>query len=102
MEKIISPSNNSIDFGATGIKAILQTASFLLTTKKNTCPMDRGFGWDPPIDELSEIAKTQISSDIIELLELNIPELTVTEVNFEEDPLTGKLSPIVKVVINDG
>ncbi|MFP7470008.1 hypothetical protein SFC55_03285 [Niallia taxi] len=97
----ISPLG-SIDFGATGIKAKLQNASFLLATMKGTCVMSRGFGWNPPVDELSEAAKVQMTAEVIELLESNIEGLTVEEVTFDEDINATTLYPHVKVVFENG
>ncbi|WP_437831554.1 hypothetical protein ACQRXC_08115 [Niallia taxi] len=97
----ISPFG-SIDFGATGIKAKLQNASFLLATMKGTCFMDREAGWLIPVDELSESAKVQITADVVELLQNNIEGLTVEEVTFEEKPEEAILYPFVKVVFDNG
>jgi len=98
----ISPLG-SIDFGATGKKAILQNASFLLATMKGTSSMDRNFGWEPPVDDLSESAQTKMSAEVIELLESNFPEISVEEVTFDETKiLEGILYPIVKLVFIDG
>jgi len=97
----ISPFG-SIDFGAVGIKAKLQNASFLLATMKGTCFMDREAGWLPPVDELSESAKVQMTADVVELLQNNIEGLTVEEVTFQKNPQEAILYPYVKVVIDNG
>lgn len=97
----ISPTD-SIDFGATGIKATLQNASFLLSTMKGTCFMDREFGWNPPVDELSEAAKVQMTAEVIELLQNNFEGMTVEEVTFDEDTASATLYPRVKVVFDNG
>ena len=97
----ISPLG-SIDFGATGIEAKLQNASFLLATMKGTCVMDRKFGWNPPVDEMNEAAKVQMTAEVIELLQSNIEGLTVEEVTFEEDTNAATLYPRVKVVFDNG
>ncbi|MCM3567842.1 hypothetical protein [Neobacillus mesonae] len=91
-----------IDFGANGNLAILQNAQFLLSSVVGTCYMDRKFGRETPIDDSTEQAKAIMIAEIIETLGNNIPEIQVEEVNFEEDPLNGKVFPRVKVVINDG
>lgn len=96
----ISPLG-SIDFGATGFKAKLQNASFLLATKTGTCFMDRQAGWETNVDQISDVAKANMTAQIIELIESNIPGLTVEEVNFDEDFDSGTLYPIVKVVFQD-
>lgn len=97
----ISPFG-SIDFGAIGIKAKLQNASFLLATMKGTCFMNREAGWLPPIDELSEAAKVQYTADVVELLQNNIEGLTVEEVTFQDDSENASIYPFVKVVFDNG
>lgn len=91
-----------INFGATGNLVILQNAQFVLSTVVNTCYMDRGFGWEPPIDDPSDYAKTYMAAQVVEVLERTVPEISVEEVNFGEEPLTGRIYPRVKVVINNG
>ncbi len=63
--------------------------------------MDRSFGWEPPVDETSESAKSILSAEIVEVLESNIPGLTVESIDFEENILNGHIYPKVKVVIED-
>lgn len=89
-----------INYAATGNEATLQNATFLLSTLFNTCPMDRQFGWEPPLDDPSELAKARSSVRIIEVLERNIPEIEVKDITFEQDEEKGILIPRVKVVIN--
>ncbi|MGP7817779.1 hypothetical protein [Niallia sp. 01092] len=91
-----------IDFGATGVAATLQNVRFALTTIWGTCPMDRNAGIIPPVDDPMGYAQVRTSSQIIDYLESNIPEIIVEEIRYEEDPLSAKLSPIVKVVLADG
>lgn len=99
----IKPSPKfKINYAATGDEAILQNATFLLSTMLNTCPMHRGFGWEPPVDDPSEFAKSRSSVQIIETLERNIPEITVQDITFEQDEENALLIPRVKVVINNG
>ncbi|MEK4883680.1 hypothetical protein NST81_02965 [Bacillus sp. FSL W8-0223] len=100
MYEITSEFNGSIDYAATGVKAILQNASFLLSTYIGTCPLDRTAGWEPPIDDPTPIAQVKSTAQIIEMLERSIPELKVQSVNFEQNS-EGKLVARVKVEIND-
>lgn len=94
-----------IDFGATGVSATLQSVSFLLNSMVATYPMHREFGMDPPIDDPCEIARNEWSAQVIEKIERNIPEVSVTEVDViqdESDLLNGRIKTIVKVVIEVG
>lgn len=97
------PISSTINFAATGVEAKLQSASFLLSTVIGSCPMDRGFGWEPPVDDPNEYAKTAYAAEVVELIEQNISGMTVEEVTFEKtgDNL-AKLVPRVKVVIENG
>lgn len=100
--QISSSESTTIDYGATGVAAILQSISFLLDTLVDSYPMHRDFGMDPPIDDPSEMAKNEWSAQVIEKLERNIPEVSVQEVLIEQDEsdlLNGRIKTNVKVVI---
>lgn len=89
----------TIDYGATGDDEILQNVRFIMSTVKGTSVLDRIFGLShDSLDEPTEISKAIYTSELIEAIELNEPRVQVEEVRFEEDPLTGKLIPFVKVV----
>lgn len=100
--QISSSEGTTIDYGATGVAAILQSISFLLDTLVDSYPMHREFGMDPPIDDPSELAKNEWSAQVIEKLERNIPEVSVQEVLVDQDEsdlLNGRIITTVKVVI---
>ncbi|WP_214889638.1 hypothetical protein [Exiguobacterium sp. s142] len=100
--QISSSEGTTIDYGATGVAAILQSISFLLDTLVDSYPMHREFGMDPPIDDPSELAKNEWSAQVIEKLERNIPEVSVQEVLVDQDEsdlLNGRIRTTVKVVI---
>lgn len=90
-----------VDFGATGVKEILQNVSFILSTVVGSCPMDREFGWIPDLDSPIHLAKATNVSRIIQAINENEPRAIVEEVRIEGDPLNGQLKPIVKVVIDE-
>ncbi|AYP68510.1 hypothetical protein EalM137_00060 [Exiguobacterium phage vB_EalM-137] len=94
-----------IDFGATGVSAILQSVSFLLNSLVDSHPMHRDFGMNPPIDDPCEIARNEWSAQVIETIERNIPEVSVAEVDViqdESDLLNGRIKTVVRVVIEVG
>lgn len=100
--EISSSEGTTIDYGATGVAAILQSVSFLLDTLVDSYPMHREFGMDPPIDDPSETAKNEWSAQVIEKLERNIPQVSVQEVIIDQDEsdlLNGRIRTTVKVVI---
>lgn len=100
--QISSSEGVAVDYGATGVAAILQSISFLLDTLVDSYPMHRDFGMEPPIDDPSELAKNEWSAQVIEKLERNIPEVSVQEVIVDQDEsdlLNGRIRTTVKVVI---
>lgn len=92
---------NEIDFGATGVKEVLQNVAFILSTVAYSCPMDRSFGWIPDLDSPINLAKATNAARIIQAIQENEPRAIVEEVRFEVDGLNGKLNPIVRVRIDE-
>lgn len=97
----IFPTTSKINFASKGIEAKLQSASFLLSTISNSCPMDRDFGWEPPVDMPNDYAMTRYAAKVVELIEQNITGMTVEEVTFEKVENFEHLVPRVKVVMDD-
>lgn len=91
----------NIDFGATGVKEVLQNISFILSTMVGSCPMDREFGWIPDLDSPIQLAQATNVSRIIQAINENEPRATVEEVRIESDPFNGKIKPIVRVIIDE-
>lgn len=102
MYEIKTDFNAPIDFSAMGNNAIIQNARFLLSTIISSCPMDRNFGWDPPLDEPGEFAKVKTSAEIFDKFKQNIPELIIKDIQFYQDHQNGLLQASVKVEINNG
>lgn len=93
---------DKLNFAATGKEAIIQNARFALSTILNSCPLDRNFGWDPPVDMPNEYAKTVFASKIVELLSNAAPELSIVDIEFKTDSNTGHLYPYVRVEFANG
>ncbi|WP_415818446.1 hypothetical protein [Mesobacillus thioparans] len=90
----------SIDYGATGVDAILQNVRFIMSTIKNSCVMDREFGLSQDvIDAPIPLAQSLLASEYIFAIESREPRVTVEQVEFEENPIEGILIPRVKVVV---
>ncbi|SPT95550.1 GPW/gp25 family protein (plasmid) [Lysinibacillus capsici] len=96
----VEPMKN-IKFGATGVEEILQNVAFILATPIMSCPLDREFGWDTGIDEPIQIRKAKIVHDVTEAIGNFEPRAIVESVVVDGDGLAGKLTPRVKVRIND-
>lgn len=95
----VNPMEN-IDFGATGAKEVLQNVAFILSTFKMSCPLDREFGYNPPIDEPMSIRASLTGSRIIEAINQFEPRAEVVDVQVEVDAQNGKVVPKVSVTIN--
>lgn len=91
----------SIKFGATGVEEILQNVAFILSTAILSCPLDREFGWNMGIDEPIQLRKARIIHDVTEAIGNFEPRAIVESVEVDGDGLAGKLTPRVKVKIND-
>lgn len=87
---------------ATGTDEILQNVSMILSTPKGSVPLDRNFGVDlSMLDMPIEMAQNLFTVQVIEAVQDYEPRATIQSVSYERNHLSGKLKPIVKVVIND-
>lgn len=91
----------NIKFGATGVEEILQNVAFILSTAILSCPLDREFGWNMGIDEPIQLRKARIIHDVTEAIGNFETRAIVESVVVDGDGLAGKLTPRVKVRIND-
>lgn len=101
MEYEVSAMTN-IDFGATGVKEILQNVAFILSTSLMSCPLDREFGWDMGIDDPIHLRKARYTYEVTEAITKFEPRAVVLSVTFDSNQLlNGKLKPKVRVDINE-
>lgn len=91
----------TIDFGATGVKEVLQNVAFILSTVIYSCPMDRGFGWIPDLDSPIDAAKAVNRARIIEAINTHEPRALVEEVQIEGNALDGQLIVKVRVSVDE-
>lgn len=81
---------------------IIQNVRTVLTTYRGTVPYDRSFGVDSSyVDDPIELQKARISAEIIELVITREPRASVTQIDFDEDRLSGKLWPKLRIEINE-
>ncbi|WP_163150947.1 GPW/gp25 family protein [Anoxybacillus sp. MB8] len=92
---------HEIIFDATGVQEVLQNVAFILSTMMYSCPMDRGFGWNPDLDLPIDVAKAMSASKIVQAIQENEPRAIVEEFFFEEDHMNGVLKPIVRVSVHE-
>lgn len=101
MEYEVSSMTN-IDFGATGVKEILQNVAFIMSTPLMSCPLDREFGWDMGIDDPIHLRKARYTYEVTQAITKFEPRAVVLSVSFDDSNLLdGKLKPKVRVAIND-
>lgn len=91
---------NSIDFGATKAKEVLQNVRMILATPEFSAPMGRGFAWNPDVDAPVNIAQAKITARLVTAIRKYEPRAKVVKVTFQGDQ-DGLLKPIVRVRIDE-
>lgn len=87
-----------IDFGAVGIRQVLQNVRMIVTTVIGSVPLDRDFGIDATfVDMPINIAPSKLTAEIIGAIRRYEPRALVKQVRFEGDGMTGKLIPIIRL-----
>lgn len=88
-----------IDFGATGVKEIIQNVKTIILTTKFSVPLDRNFGIDASLVDLPiNIAKARLTVEIIEAVAKYEPRAEIEVLGFTAT-LEGKLTPRLEVKI---
>ncbi|EFV78944.1 hypothetical protein HMPREF1013_00828 [Bacillus sp. 2_A_57_CT2] len=95
----ITSDIQKIDYGASGNAAVIQNAKFLLSSLIDTCPLDRQFGLNPPLDDPGQIASMQLAPEILAKFQEYIPELNILDISISQD--NGKLKAVIKVELKD-
>ena len=91
-----------IDFAPASItEEVLQNVRTIIGTIKCSVPMDREFGIDGAVvDRPVNIAKAHITNEIFRAVKRYEPRAVIESVEFTGDEV-GKLTPIIKVRINE-
>jgi phage baseplate assembly protein W len=93
----------TIDFGAAGVKEILQNVRTLLLTPKYSVPLNRLMGMtfsviDSPISEAPDL----ITVDILDVITRYEPRVTVLDLDFDfEAAQQGKLGVTLKLKLSN-
>lgn len=92
-----------IDYGATGVKEVLQNVACILATTAYEQPMFREAFWQPDIDMNINVARMRAIPMIIDTIEKYEPRAHVAAVDFiaNEQELDGILTPKVKVTVDE-
>lgn len=103
MEYEVTTARKRIDFGATGVKEILQNVWMILSSIQYSCPLDREFAWSAEdIDKPLPVAQARITTRLVDAIRRYEPRVEVVRITFQVDRLNGRLTPVVKVRIIDG
>jgi phage baseplate assembly protein W len=93
----VTATLDPIDFGATGVKEVLQNVRTILTTPIYSVPLDRLFGLDATmLDQPLPVAKAKLTAEIIAKIHRYEPRFQVTRVLFADDGIDGVLRPTVR------
>lgn len=90
-----------LNFGATGVEEILQNVAFIISTHKDTCVLDREFGWTPVVDIPIQLAEQMNISRIVEAIQIFEPRASIEKIRTSGEYLNGNLKIEVSVIIND-
>lgn len=105
MAYIITPDTSAKINLAPGsvIEEVTQNLTMILSTLKNTVPLDRDFGLSARfLDKSTPVAEAVLVSEILDAIERYEPRAEAVEITFERDDGTGKLIPRLEVEIKDG
>lgn len=92
-----------VRFGATGLDQLVQEIRTVLSTRKGSVPLDRGFGlsWDI-VDMPVSVAGPRCIAEIGRQLEKYVPRIKVETVAFKpSDTDDGILKPVVTVSVRE-
>ena len=87
-----------IDFGAIGLKEIMQNVKTILLTPLYSVPLDRLFGMDYSfLDMPMPVAQNMIMAEVLQRIGTYEPRCQTESVDWTGDALDGHLVPIVKI-----
>ncbi|MDR7865170.1 MAG: hypothetical protein RIN56_00050 [Sporomusaceae bacterium] len=99
----VTATLDKIDFGATGVKEILQNVRTILTTPIYSVPLDRLFGLDATmLDEPLPVAQAKLTAKVIAAVHKYEPRFRVTRVLYDGNAIDGVLRPTVRGRIVSG
>lgn len=88
---------------ATVVEEVTQNLTMIVSTLKNTVPLDRDFGLSARfLDKPIPVAEAVLVSEILDAIEKYEPRTEVLGISFEHNDRTGKLIPRLEVEITDG
>ncbi len=96
----VNTMTGGIVYGATGVTEIIQNVRTILATRKGPQPLDREFGLSFDfLDDTSPAAMAAVQSEVLQAVRKYEPRAAVKSISFNNDPLSGKIYPTVKVEV---
>lgn len=89
-----------IDYGATGVREILQNVAFIMSTVAMDCPLDRVFGIESVVDKPITIFKAIYSARVVEAISRYEPRANVEAIEVSGVAEQGLVKAKVQVSID--
>lgn len=84
----------------TELEEVIQNVRTILTTRRGSVPLDRGFGINTSLIDLPvTVIKSRLTAEVIDAVEKFEPRVRVESVKFLGDSADGVIYPVVKVVM---
>ena len=81
---------------------IIQNLTMILSTIKNTTPLERDFGLSARfIDKPTPAAEALLTAEVLDAVEKYEPRAQIVDIFFERDEIAGKITPRLEVEIYD-
>ncbi|KIX14986.1 GPW/gp25 family protein [Dethiosulfatarculus sandiegensis] len=105
-ELLVDSSPRPIEFAPGDLVTdVAQNVRMIITTPKGSVPLDRDFGLDfGLIDQPAPRAKALLGAEIVDQVRKYEPRAKVLAVNWQEievEAMGGRLTPIVKIEVQD-
>jgi len=85
------------------VEEILQNITTILSTYKNSVPLDRNFGLSARfLDKPLPVAEAILVTEVLDAIEEYEPRAEFLDISFERNGINGKIIPRLEVAIHDG
>ena len=85
------------------VEEVTQNILMILSTIKNTAPLDRNFGLSARfVDKPLAIAEAVLVAEVLDAIEEYEPRAEVVDISFGRNERTGKIVPRLEVKIHGG
>lgn len=101
MYKVSSDEKSNINYGAKGVEEILQNVRMLLGTIQGEVFLDRKLGISEEVVDSPTSKIDRLNQEVFEKIEMYEPRAKLTSINTETNNLSGKVSIVVGVKIDE-